>query len=472
MVERDTMRPLLHGTTALLLATAAALLTPAILPAQAPAPGMRSWTDVQGRTMQAAVTGMEGDMVLFQLASGQAVKVPLSRLSAADQEIIKKTAAAPAGTPATAATVPLSTRLPIEKRVWPVVVEVPTRSIEITAVEEKPLEKHCVYRSEAFEFVSEDKLAGSVMKEIARTFEATRTLVEALPWGVEPRPPVDTGRFQAKFYESRASYIADGGPENSGGVYMSKDRIFRIPFPSLGLEMRGKTWFKDENYRNDTIIHEITHQLMHDYLSLLPTWIIEGTAEYTESLPYNAGRFQAAKHEGGLKDYIKQRAESEGMTLSAFRPLEAHMKMNRDEWDSIAEETAGQHRGMRQLYFQSYVLVYYFCHLDGDGKGTRFLKYFDAMATERAKWSAYNVKVAEYRKAMEEFFKLPGVKKLENGRFSYPTNLTPPAAPERPGQVNGKDFGMEKLDILLDGRSGSQLDEEVKAAFRKIGVKW
>lgn len=439
---------------------------------QAPAPAeLRAWTDVQGRAMQAKMTGMEGDQVLFLLASGQSVKVPLARLSNADQDFIRKSHPATAATasiapPASAASIP------IEKRVWPQLVEVPTRSIEISMVEENPAQKKCVYRSESFEFIAEDKLAGSVMKEIARTFEATRALVEALPWGINPQPPADIGRYQAKFFETRASYFAEGGPENSGGVYFSGDRIFRIPFQSLGLDMRGKTWFMDVGYRNDTIIHEITHQLMHDYLNLLPIWVIEGTAEYTESIPYNAGRFQAAKHETGLKDYIRQRESTENMTLSEFRPLMDHMKMSRTEWDQIASNTAGQSRAMRQLYFQSYVLVYYFNHLDGDGKGTRFLKYLDAMSAEKARWNEYNAKLAVYRKALDEFLKLPGVKKLDDGRFSYPSELTPPQAPEQPGGASGKDFGVEQLAILLDGRTPEQLETDVKTAFKKIGMKW
>lgn len=457
--------------------SAALLLAPVAIVApgwgQAPSsPEVRQWTDIQGRVMQAQFSGLEGEMVAFVLPSGQGVKVALNRLSQADQEFIKKAVSSPGATP-TPATLPATTRprVPIAQRVWPDVVEVPTRSIEIAVVEENPAEKRCIYRSEAFEFEAEDKLAGSVMKEIARTFEATRALIEALPWGIDPLPPADLGRYQAKFYASRASYVASGAPENSGGVYFPGERTFRVPFQSLGLDLRGKTWFKDDNYRNDTIVHEIVHQLMHDYLGFLPTWIIEGTAEYAESLPYNAGRFQAGRHESGLKAYIKDRAESEGMMLADFRDLEAHMRMTRDQWDEIASNPAGQHRAMRQLYFQSYVLVYYFCHLDGDGKGTRFMKYLDAMAAERAKGDEYNRQLAEYRKALEEFFKLPGVKQLGGGRFSYPRDLTPPKRPDRPALVNSREFGMQQLDLLLDGRSSEVFTNEVKAGFKKIGIK-
>ena len=67
-------------------------------------------------------------------------------------------------------------------------------------------------------------------EKIARTFEATRSLVSALPWGIDPKPPAGLGFYQARLFVTREDYFADGGPENSGGVYMSKDRIFRIPF--------------------------------------------------------------------------------------------------------------------------------------------------------------------------------------------------------------------------------------------------
>ena len=418
----------------------------------------RTWTDVQGRTMQASLTGVEADQAIFLMASGQTLKFPLSKLSAADQAFIKNSGPAPtvATPPSPSAPSGYTPRIPIEKRVWPDVVEVPSRSIEITAVEENPLQKHCVYRSEAFEFTSEDKLAGSVMKEIARTFEATRALLIALPWGVDPKPPVDVGRFQAKFYQTRANYIADGGPENSGGVYMSRDRIFRIPFQSLGLEVRGKTWFKDDNYRNDTIIHEITHQLMHDYLSFLPTWIIEGTAEYTEMLPYKAGKFLSGQHERGIKEYLSESA-SRGLTPTDVGSIKEHITMKEEEWRSRANGASGgdgSSREQHRLYFSSCLLVYYFCHLDGDRKGTRFMKYLDKMAEARAEWNT--------------FFSSPLVKfDKETGRYSWrPDQITPPS------KKQDDEYGLSELNILLDGRTPEQLETEVKARYKEIGVKW
>ena len=47
---------------------------------------------------------------------------------------------------------------------------------------------------------------------------------------------------------------------------------------------------KDADYKADTLVHELTHQMMHFWLPYLPNWVVEGTAEYTENLPLNAGR--------------------------------------------------------------------------------------------------------------------------------------------------------------------------------------
>ncbi len=335
-------------------------------------------------------------------------------------------------------------RVPIERRVWPASVEVPMNSLDITVVDEKSAQKNYVYRTKAFEFVSGDKLAGSVMREIARTFEATRLLVQALPWGVEPRPPADIGFFRAKLYVTRQDYIADGGMENSGGCYSSKDRIFRIPFPSLGLQQRASTWYRQPGFKELALVHEVTHQMMHEFLPFLPSWVIEGTAEYTETLPYSAGKFSAAYYEHGLRSYIKRWREH-GVLSPQLSSVGRMMSMRRPDWNTMAETPQQQ----ALLYYQSYMLVYYFCHLDGDGKGTRFLKYLDAVAKARDEWDL--------------FFKNPNVKRT-GSRFTYPRSLKLPDA------KRSEEFGIEKLDILFDGRSPAEMNAAVKAGFRKINV--
>ena len=426
-----------------------------VTPPVAPAASARSWSTIEGRAFPATFVSLQGTLVLLRLPNGQLATFPLLRLSLADQVYIKNALApvtpassasfAPGATPGPSGIAPIS---PPVKRGWPTKVEVDGRAIEVKTVTETAAEQKYIYRSQAFEFSSEDKLAGSVMKEIARTFEATHALVAALPWGIDPKPPADLGYYQARFYLTRDSYIAAGGPQNSGGAYFSGDRIFRVPFPSLGLEMRGKTWFKDENYHNDAIVHEITHQMMHDYLPFLPMWAIEGMAEYTRILPYRAGIFRADLRERGIKDYIKMEG-AQGVTLRSLGPLMDQLNMTTQAWRERA-----QNGGVEQhkLYFASCLLVYYFSHLDGDGEGTNFLKYLD--------------KIREARDAWDTFFKNPHVVIKPDGSFTFPNDLP------LPSQQKKDAYGLEQLPILLEGRDAAQIQKAVEDGFKKIGVRW
>ncbi len=399
----------------------------------------RQWTDVQSRKLDAEFQGMHADSVLLKLTNGQTITYPLNKLSPEDQAHIKTLQA---GAPAPAATP--TERLPVEKRVWPETVVVPTRSIEIRELPELAGDRKFVYRSEAFEFTSQAKLAGSVMKEVARTFEATKSLVNNLPWGIVCRPPEKMERFQAYLYETRSDYIQAGGPENSGGVYSTGDKFFRIPFPSLGLEKRGQTYFKNDSYSNETLVHEITHQMMDDFLIFLPMWTIEGTAEYTGMLPYKAGVFRADAHKNALKEYM-DRASRQGLPMSLGK-IDSHLTMRRETWATESASPVAQHT----LYFRSLMLVYFFSHLDGDKKGTRFLKFLDAV----------NDEVTSYR----EFFKDPRVKQLGGGRFSYPSELKAP-------DMDSDTAPFKHLDILLDGRDYPAIAKEIQEGFKALGLK-
>jgi len=424
----------------------------AIAPAAA-----RSWTNLQGRVIEAELVAADATAVSLKLKEGNVVSVPLASLSAADRAFVAT--AKPAK--------------PLNNRTWPDTVQVPTAELE--KVELVPTGgKNFVYRSPAFEFSSEAKLLPSLIKEVARTFEATKRLVEALPWGIECRPPAGRERYLAALYENRASYIAAGGPENSGGVYMTRDMTFRIPFESLGIRKLGESYTRDADFSNDTLVHELTHQLMHDYLPFLPHWAVEGSAEFTEMMPYKAGTFRVGSHEKGLKDYLGGRRAA--VKLPRLSEL---FRMTSTTWakESALPATLPEFKSRQQeLYEQSALLVYYFNFLDGEGphQGQRWLRFFDAVREEMSLWADYGKKLADYTKEHDAFLKLPGVTETADGKIRYPSSLTPPLPPASP---DGKDADysdqtpLKHLGLLLDGRTEAELEQEMARKFSAIGLK-
>lgn len=414
----------------------------------AQATGMRVWTSVDNHKTEAVLVGFDGTTVSLKRANGQIASVPLARLSMADQAFIK------------------AQPVKASARTWPDTVQVSTSSIEVKLMEELSGVRKFVYRSEGFEYTSQGKLLPSLMKEVARTFEATRKLVSQLPWGVVCRPPEGMALYQAALYETREEYILAGGPANSGGVYMSGEKIFKIPFESLGIKRLGKSYTKDENYSSDTLVHEITHQMMHDVLPYLPMWAIEGSAEYAEMLPYKAGTFSVRRFREGLKDYLEVwQKRGRNPLLPNVAEL---FRLKRAQWTAESMEPSRQHA----LYQQSALMVYYFNHVDGDGTGERWMRYMDATRSEVELWRVYDKEFKAYRAAMEEFFKLPGVTKRENGMFSYPPTLVPPKAPTIPdGGSYNDNTPLKHLHVLLDGRSEEQLQKDIAEGYAKAGVK-
>ncbi len=408
----------------------------------APKTEARVWKDASGRELEAELAGRQGDSVLLKLPDGRTLPYPLVKLSAEDQAFVRGQNGAEAT--ANLAKLPASSvRKPLQERAWPQLVEVAAGSVEIRPVSEDALNRKFIYQSEAFEFSSQAKLAGSMMKEIARTFEATKTLLEALPWGIECRPPDARPRFTAALFETREDYIAAGGPEMSGGVYDTADSTFKIPFPSLGLQRLGKTYTRDDNYSSGTLVHEITHQLMDEYLRFLPKWIIEGTAEYTEMLPYKAGIFRAGAHKNGFKEDVEFWAKREGF-MPSIEGLEKMITMKRAVWDAECQTA----QDMRNMYHRSQLLVYFFCHLDGDGQ--RFIRYMDAVFGEVD--------------AMRKFFADPRVERVPGGGFRYPRDFPPP-------DFNPETAPFKHLPILVGERPWPKLAQEIMDAYKSIGVK-
>lgn len=406
---------------------------------------MRTWTTKDGRLFQAAFVETDGYRVALQPPTGKPVVIPLKTLSAEDLAFLRAFLGIPAANLSGQAK---PTAAKSQPRRWPEKAVPEEASLVVQQVQNPSETQGYLYHSKSFEFLSQEKLAGSVMTEVVRTFEATRTLLEVLPWGIQPQPPSDFGYYRAKLYADREKYILDGGPKNSSGVYSPSTRIFKIPFESLGLEIRGSSWYKKPNFNNDTIIHEVTHQLMQEFLAFLPIWVVEGSAEYTAMLPFKAGVFECNGHDRGIREYFKAYQARTGGSFSEIGPLLPLMTMTESEWSQRSQLGP---KDQARLYASGCLLVYFFCHLDGDGKGTRFIQYLEQIRGARDAWAL--------------FFKNPQVRRNPDGSFSYPKNLA------LPDQARSEKYGIEFVKLLTADRDENQLRKDFREAYQKIGIR-
>lgn len=224
-----------------------------------------------------------------------------------------------------------------------------------------------------------------------------------------------------------------------------------------------------------TLIHEMTHMMMHDVLDLLPMWFIEGSAEYTACIPYSKGEFEPPLVAWGISKLFEQPVIDENGRRLPNAPrfaMDKLLLMNSREW---TQQATGRPTGPPDakpdslatlaLYRSSLLLTYYFMNVEGDGKGTHLLQYLEAVRSEQPRWNAWREELFRHITAKEEFLKKPEVKKLPDGTYSYPSYLSPPPEPKpsRPEYATGEVFKIH-LPILLNGRTPQQIASEASAA--------
>lgn len=322
---------------------------------------LRTWTSTDGRKIEAAFISATADAVKVRMANGSTFDVPLARLSAEDQAFIKTQASAATGEKTSAAL-----------KEWPRTISLADKP-EVVVVREDEEKREFVYRSPHYEFVCDSKLGSNVVREFGRMFEATYELNCQLPLDLKPKPERLREIFQARLFTTKADYMDAGAIEGSAGVYMSGKKALMVPLSSLGVRLVGTRVTLEQNPNaqdNGTLIHEITHQMMNHWLPVLPTWFIEGSAEYVEMLEYNSnGKFSLI----GLNRQVKAYAENMGRGNKTFMmiDLEELMTIDGRRW----AEALGKDGMALENYGSAGLMTYFFYHLDGKGDAANMIAF-------------------------------------------------------------------------------------------------
>lgn len=349
------------------------VISSASLSLHAQAPVTRTWTSTDGRKIEASFMAVEGDSVKIRMANGSTFTVPLVRLSAEDQAYAKAQAAAapaaPAGSPAAEA----KGTTPAASATWPRSIALADKP-EVVVVKEDAEKNEYVYRSPHYEFQCDSKLGANVVREFGRIFESTWLINCMLPLDLKPEPEKLRDIFLARLFTNKSDYMEAGGIQGSAGVYMSGKKALMVPLSSLGVKMVGSRVSLENNADDDnaTLIHEITHQMMNHWLGRLPTWYIEGSAEYVEMLEYKRnGGFSLIGLERQMKTYAQRMSQGNGKTFIMV-DLEELMGLDGRRW---AAALGGAPGSATANYGSAGLLTYYFYHLDDKGDAAHMIAY-------------------------------------------------------------------------------------------------
>jgi len=339
-------------------------------------------------------------VTLFIPGNPKLQKIPLSTLSATDQAYLKahrtgtlKTSKKRTSTPkrtTTKALVPPSTKagvLPskstsyptseaLKKKYrladnysnsWPNSTSVPV-GVNIRVVSENKEKGQYIYQSPNYEFICDVKLSKTIIQKFALLFEATRELCKKIPISnIRARVPGSKQRNRILLFGTDTSYIKNGGAPETAGVYNSRTNLVLIPLSSLGVKYISGTYNYDYTKSNDTITHELVHQVtdLEYYQHGAEGWFSEGIAEYCGATPYKSGQFSLRRHQDNIKTYLLGEKPWTTKASISIGSLKNYMLQSYGSFVSNAQTN----------YRMGLILTYYFIHMESDRKNlTAFLK--------------------------------------------------------------------------------------------------
>lgn len=346
-------------------------------------PEKRSWTDVQGRRLEGSLTSIGHDVIELVLAKDRrTVTVSRRLLCPEDQRYVQIWEKLGLGRD--------SSRWPPE--LGPLLNFTPKS-------EPSPTPGEWLYSTPNYRFCSDVELAPSLIKEYSLAFEGTFHAVQKLPLGLDPKPAQD--KFVVRLMANREDYLRAGAPRESAGVYFIQSREILVPVDSLGVRTVGSRVAIDrKSHDAGTLVHEITHQVMHDWLNVLPVWFVEGFAEYMAAIPFNQGRFSFRDVDAGiLKRLLEEQRltnpRSGGLQVD-LAPPDQIMSLTHQQWSAGVADG----RTAALNYRSAMMLVYFFIHLDGNQDGSALAAYLQLAREGQQKLQHF---VATYNGAVENY---------------------------------------------------------------------
>lgn len=450
--------------------------------AGADAPVTRQWTDHAGRKIDAAFIKWVNGRVHLRNGDGREIEVPFEQFSPADRILLRSQFVESPSMPADSSLIP-----------WPRRVSVGP-DIPLTG-------SGRLFETPNFEIHTDADVPPEYMTAVAEVFESTLAAVSALPMDLRPHPPSGMPKFRALFTD-RAKFdsVASGEArapipgQKVQGLYRAPQREVWVPYSAFEASA-GRRRATDAN----TLIHEITHQVLHDRLLTLPYWMTEGLSEYVASIPYEKGSFDFTRSVEGLKEILRLR----------YRVDQPRIQHPADLFQMDVYETWGN---TMDDYLAAMLSVYFFVHLDGDGRAGRLTRCFatleaalngsnrlvdehnEALRRYQADIDAYNAAIEKHNQAVKAYNEQvsSGAKRAVgvtvvrqgDGKVSIGGGTQPPVKPAGPPEmpailrINNPQAPTEIIKAgkrqaalsLLGNRDFDGLADEMRRAFATIGL--
>ncbi len=423
---------------------------------------VRSWTNAEGKQVEAVLVQASDTHAVLRLANGSVVDVALTSLSAPDQNLISEM---------------LDAGLVL--RPLPETVQI------------EPIDSTFLFRG-----------LGKPDEALMNTLGAAYTIAKTLPFDLDPQPGISQEVYHVHLIDS------------AGYRSMLNNRKYDPSLKATAAFLRDEValFVNHSNIRGDKMTPEKMAEISQEaaktvllrWSITLPDWMWDGLAGCFSSFPVQRGVVSMSGHEAGLKQFLVQRFAIDPKSVVATSPANL-FAMNFGDWEPTPENRVG-----------AVLLTYFFLHLDpATARGVSFsealasvesmkeqslvllqteesiaahyerqrVAYNEAVAGFNKVVDQYKKDYEEYKKNVQEYNAQVGRGVPEEERMKQPVAPEQPKTPVAPvmpasdgaaadvrSEVFASDAAAKILPILKKGRSDEELAAQVVAEFAKIGI--
>ncbi len=186
----------------------------------------------------------------------------------------------------------------------PTRAQIPEREISplaVTLTAQPDEDGRKVWHTQNFRIDLDVKLSADELKRIAQVVETTAWLVKHHPLPLYSPPP---GRNRIAIYARDEDYAAAGAVAGTAGYYSGWMKCVFIRGSALVPTGDGRRRLLPR-HDEGLVVHELVHLSMHGNFPHMPTWFIEGIAEFFRSAHFGGGRFSFANTDASIRDYLR-----------------------------------------------------------------------------------------------------------------------------------------------------------------------
>lgn len=252
-----------------------------------------------------------------------------------------------------------------------------------------PTGNTAAWHTKHFLLLSDQELSRESIQSFATTIESVPGLVEGLPLPLSS--PIGEKRPIIRLCRDEATFSENGGPDDSAGYYLGRQRGVLIRADLFLTPQRGGNSRIAEPPLEDLLVHELSHLVMADALAWSNPWLSEGLAEYLSIAHQRGGYYRFDQSPRFIRSHIARHLGLNDTSNLSLPSLDHVLNLSSKAWAGAINDAKPEER------YLPYATALLFVHY-----------YLEGGSARRSELSTYIEKLKSYHPRHDSKPKLVG----------------------------------------------------------------